>query len=155
MLLFWHDFFMILIIMLNQRGWYRGKTPVPWGRVFFIIFFSSKELTVMDDKEVKLLKAMEQNNKISARTLAMMLNISEKEVEEMIKELEEKNVILGYLTLIDWEKTSKNGTVTAIIDVQVTPARCGFRCYRRKDLPFPGSKKRYLDVGSLRPFGNH
>jgi DNA-binding Lrp family transcriptional regulator len=134
--------------MLNQRGWYRGKTPVPWGRVFFIIFFSSKELTVMDDKEVKLLKAMEQNNKISARTLAMMLNISEKEVEEMIKELEEKKVILGYLTLIDWEKTSNNGTVTAIIDVQVTPQRdVGFDVIAERICRFPEVKSVTLMSG--------
>ncbi len=102
----------------------------------------------MDDKEVKLLKAMEQNNKISTRTLAMMLSISEKEVEEMIKELEEKKVILGYLTLIDWEKTGNNGTVTAIIDVQVTPQRdVGFDVIAERICRFPEVKSVTLMSG--------
>lgn len=102
----------------------------------------------MDDKEVKLLKAMEQNNKISTRTLAMMLNIPEKEVEEMIKELEEKKVILGYLTLIDWEKTNNNGTVTAIIDVQVTPQRdVGFDVIAERICRFPEVKSVTLMSG--------
>ncbi len=102
----------------------------------------------MEDIEVKLLKAMEQNNRIGTRALATMLNIPEKEVEEMIKELEENKVILGYLTLIDWEKTNNNGTVTAIIDVQVTPQRdLGFDVIAERICRFPEVKSVTLMSG--------
>lgn len=102
----------------------------------------------MEDIEVKLLKAMEQNNRIGTRALATMLNIPEKEVEEMIKELEENKVILGYLTLIDWEKTNNNGTVTAIIDVQVTPQRdVGFDVIAERICRFPEVKSVTLMSG--------
>ena len=103
----------------------------------------------MEDDKVKLLKAMEQNNKISTRTLATMLNIPEKEVEEMIKELEEDKVILGYLTLIDWEKTNNNNsTVTAMIDVQVTPQRdVGFDVIAARICRFPEVKSVTLMSG--------
>ena len=102
----------------------------------------------MEDIEVKLLKAMEQNNRIGTRALATMLNIPEKEVEEMIKELEENKVILGYLTLIDWEKTGNNGTVTAIIDVQVTPQRdVGFDVIAERICRFPEVKSVTLMSG--------
>lgn len=119
--------------------------------VFYYIFFASstnKELTVLEDDKVKLLKAMEQNNKISTRTLATMLNIPEKEVEEMIKELEGNNVILGYLALIDWEKTNNNSTVTAMIDVQVTPQRdVGFDVIAARICRFPEVKSVTLMSG--------
>jgi DNA-binding Lrp family transcriptional regulator len=102
----------------------------------------------LEDIEVKLLKAMEQNNRIGTRALATMLNIPEKEVEEMIKELEENKVILGYLTLIDWEKTNNNGTVTAIIDVQVTPQRdVGFDVIAERICRFPEVKSVTLMSG--------
>ncbi|HHT47612.1 MAG TPA: Lrp/AsnC family transcriptional regulator [Firmicutes bacterium] len=91
---------------------------------------------------------MEQNNRIGTRALATMLNIPEKEVEEMIKELEENKVILGYLTLIDWEKTNNNGTVTAIIDVQVTPQRdVGFDVIAERICRFPEVKSVTLMSG--------
>ncbi len=102
----------------------------------------------MEDNKVKLLKAMEQNNKISPGTLATMLSVSEKEVQKMIRELEDDKVILGYLTLIDWEKTDNNGTVTAIIDVQVTPQRnVGFDVIAARICRFPEVKSVTLMSG--------
>lgn len=102
----------------------------------------------MEDNVLKLLKAMEQNNKIGTRALATMLNIPEKEVKKMIKELEENKVILGYLTLIDWEKTNNNNGVTAIIDVQVTPQRdVGFDVIAERICRFPEVKSVSLMSG--------
>jgi DNA-binding Lrp family transcriptional regulator len=99
-------------------------------------------------KRLNFSKPWSKITKSGTRTLAMMLNISEKEVEEMIKELEEKKVILGYLTLIDWEKTGNNGTVTAIIDVQVTPQRdVGFDVIAERICRFPEVKSVTLMSG--------
>ena len=47
---------------------------------------------------------------------------SEYEVEEQMKKLEKDKIILGYNTMIDWQKYGNN-TVTAIIEVNVTPQR--------------------------------
>ncbi len=103
----------------------------------------------MDDMKIKLLQALEQNHKISIKTLATMLKISEKEVKEMIEELEEAKIILGYVTLIDWEKTDNNDNVTAIIDVKVTPQRdVGFDTIAQRICRFPEVKSVYLMSGS-------
>lgn len=108
----------------------------------------NKELMVMEDVKVKLLHALEQNHRLPTRALATMLNVKEKEVKEMIRELEEAKIILGYVTLIDWEKTGNNNSVTAIIDVKVTPQRdVGFDVIAERISRFPEVKNVYLMSG--------
>ena len=70
----------------------------------------------------ELLEILAKNCRLTNSQIAVMLGVEEKEVAEMIKELEENNIILGYPALIDWEKTD-NDTVTAYIEVRVTPQR--------------------------------
>ena len=70
----------------------------------------------------EILEILEKNNKLTEQEIAVMLNKSVEEVKETIKKLEEENVILGYNTLINWEKTKKE-SVTALIEVKVTPQR--------------------------------
>ncbi|RJX26199.1 MAG: Lrp/AsnC family transcriptional regulator [Dethiobacter sp.] len=102
----------------------------------------------MDDVKVRLLQALEQNHRITTKALATMLNLPEKEVKGMIKELEDVKVILGYITLIDWEKTGNNDNVTAIIDVKVTPQRdVGFDIIAERICRFPEVKSVYLMSG--------
>jgi len=102
----------------------------------------------MDDVKVRLLQALEQNHRITTKALATMLNLPEKEVKGMIKELEDVKVILGYVTLIDWEKTGNNNSVTAIIDVKVTPQRdVGFDVIAERISRFPEVKDVYLMSG--------
>ena len=60
----------------------------------------------------------------------------------------EEKIILGYVTLIDWEKTGNNNNVTAIIDVQVTPQRdVGFDTIAERICRFPEVKSVYLMSG--------
>jgi DNA-binding Lrp family transcriptional regulator len=47
------------------------------------------------DIKKRLLQVLEQNHKITSKTLATMFEITETEVKEIIKELEEAKVILG------------------------------------------------------------
>lgn len=70
----------------------------------------------------ELLEILAQNCRITNAQIAVMLGIEEEDVADMIKEMEEKNIILGYPALIDWEKTEEE-TVTAYIEVRVTPQR--------------------------------
>lgn len=72
--------------------------------------------------EKQILDILKTNSKISEKDLAVMLNTSEEKVSATIKQLEERGVILGYDTLIDWEKTDYD-KVVAYIEVRVTPQR--------------------------------
>jgi hypothetical protein len=44
-------------------------------------------------------------------------------VDETKQILEKEKVILGGLAIINWTKSNEEGTVTAIIDMKVTPKR--------------------------------
>ena len=102
----------------------------------------------MEDLRLTLLHALEQNHRIKIKTLATMLNVEEAEIQNIIKELEDVKVILGYVTLIDWEKTGHNDHVTAMIDVQVTPQRdVGFDVIAERICRFPEVKSVYLMSG--------
>lgn len=70
----------------------------------------------------KILALMETNSRLSASQIAVMLGIEEGLVLDQIKTLEEERAILGYHTLVDWEKTDRP-LVTALIEVRVTPQR--------------------------------
>jgi len=103
----------------------------------------------MDSVKTRLLKVLEQNHRIETKALATMFNITVEEVKALIKELEEEKVILGYVTLIDWEKTDNNNGVTAIIAVKVTPQRdVGFDTVAKRICRFPEVKSVYLMSGS-------
>jgi len=102
----------------------------------------------MDDIKVRLLQALEQNHRITTGALATMLDLTENEVKNIIKELEDVKIILGYVTLIDWEKTGNNDNVTAIIDVQMTPQRdVGFDVIAERICRFPEVTSVYLMSG--------
>ena len=70
----------------------------------------------------ELLELLEHDARRSVKDLATMLGRSEYEVEEQMKKLEKNKIILGYNTMINWHKYGDN-TVTAIIEVNVTPQR--------------------------------
>ncbi|MCQ2423247.1 MAG: Lrp/AsnC family transcriptional regulator [Lachnospiraceae bacterium] len=72
--------------------------------------------------DMKILESLDQNAKLTAAELAIMLNEDEKAVEAEIRRMEEELVICGYPTLIDWDKTDRH-QVTAMIEVRVTPQR--------------------------------
>ncbi len=72
--------------------------------------------------DLKILQSIDQDAKLTEKELAIMLNESEETVAAEIRKMEETQVICGYPTLIDWDKTEVN-QVTAMIEVKVTPQR--------------------------------
>ncbi len=68
----------------------------------------------------KLLKLLEENARLSNKELAAALGVSEQEVADEIKLLENTGVIKAYKAFIDTEKTSKQ-TVTALIELKIRP----------------------------------
>ncbi|MDD3852290.1 MAG: Lrp/AsnC family transcriptional regulator [Syntrophomonadaceae bacterium] len=87
--------------------------------------------------ENKILKLIAADAKLGNNTIATMLEVDEAVVDATIKKLEADNVILGYKTVIDWEKVGADG-VTAMIDVKVSPEReVGFNRVAERICRFP------------------
>lgn len=96
-----------------------------------------------------ILEILEKNNKIGEEKIAVMLNKSVEEVRTAIKKMEEENIILGYNTLINWEKTNKEHVI-ALIEVKVTPQRGeGFDKVAERIYRYPQVKACYLMSGGF------
>lgn len=73
--------------------------------------------------ENDILNILEKSDKqLSAEQIAQMLGTDEDEVQKNIKGLEKNNIIVGYKTMINWEKTERE-LVTAIIELKISPQR--------------------------------
>lgn len=97
----------------------------------------------------EILEILESNARATAEEIALMLDKSVEEVRETIKKLEEDNVIVGYNTLINWDKSSKEN-VTALIEVKVTPQRGqGFDKVAERIYRYPQVKACYLMSGGF------
>ncbi len=70
----------------------------------------------------EILEILEKNSKATIEQIAVMIGKPIEEVAAAIKRYEADNVIVGYNTLINWDKTQKE-KVTALIEVKVTPQR--------------------------------
>ena len=72
--------------------------------------------------ENEILRILAENSRLTNEQIAVMLGKTEEEVTRVVKDLENKNVLLGYPALVDWEKTGVD-VVMAYIEVKVTPQR--------------------------------
>lgn len=96
----------------------------------------------------EILTLLENDARLSPEQLSIMLDKDKTEIENEIKELEKNGTILGYKTIIDWEKTEKE-SVTAMIDVKLTPQRDrGFDRVAEKIYNYPEVKSVYLMSGA-------
>ncbi len=70
----------------------------------------------------KLLKLLENNGRARPEDLAANLQCSAEEVEKMIREYEEKGIILGYKAVINPEKAGREDfPVIGLIEVSISP----------------------------------
>ena len=76
----------------------------------------------MDDKDLGLLRILEENSRLSAEEIATMTTLTPAEVQVRIHALENAGVIRKYTTVINWEKAG-NGEVSSIIELKVSPER--------------------------------
>lgn len=72
--------------------------------------------------KTKILKLLENNAKLSTKDIAMMLDLDEALVINTIDGMEKEQIICGYNTIINWDKTDDE-RVTALIEVKVAPQR--------------------------------
>lgn len=72
--------------------------------------------------KTKILKLIQHNSKLSTNDIATMLGLEETDVINTIAQLEKDQIICGYNTIINWDKTNDE-RVTALIEVKVQPMR--------------------------------
>ena len=97
---------------------------------------------------IKLLKLISKDSRISTADLATMLGISEDEVRAEIAEMEHEGVIRGYKAVIDWDRLDSAAYVSAIIELKVTPkAGLGFEDVAAKVMKYPSVESVYLMSG--------
>ena len=69
-----------------------------------------------------LLQLLEDDSTLTRAQLAAMTGMTEDEVSAAVARYEKDRIILGYKTIIDWDRTQQE-SVTALIEVGVTPQR--------------------------------
>ena len=96
----------------------------------------------------EILKLLEKDARLTAEQLSVMFDCDKQEIENTISEFEKNGTILGYNTVIDWEKTEVE-SVTAMIEVKLTPQRDrGFDRVAEKIYNYPEVKSVYLMSGA-------
>ena len=99
------------------------------------------------NKKEQLVNILRQDARLANKQIATMMNISEQEVAELISELEESGLIIGYTAIINEEEFDKN-SVTAYIEVRVSPeVNCGYDDVAAVIAQYPEVSSVYLMSG--------
>lgn len=97
----------------------------------------------------QILEMLEEDCRLSPQQIAVMLDKDPDAVAAAIKSFEKDGTILGYRTLINWEKTMRED-VTAFIELKVTPQFGeGFDKIAKKIYQFDMVKSVYLMSGGF------
>ena len=97
----------------------------------------------------KLLRLLEKDAHLTAEELALMCEKEVGDIKKMIDEYEERGIILGYTTVIDWDKTDTE-YVNALIELKVIPERLhGYDGIAEKIYNYPEVESVYLMSGGF------
>ena len=89
-----------------------------------------------------------EKGNVSRAKIAQMLGMEEKEVADKIEKMEKEIVIVGYKTIVNWDKTDKD-VVVALIELRITPQRGeGFDKVAERIYKYPQVKSLYLMSGA-------
>ena len=95
----------------------------------------------------KILKLLEENANLTHEQLAVLCQKEQGDIKKIIDQYEKDGVILGYKTLIDWDKTDRE-YVSALIEVKITPQRDrGFDRVAERIYNYPEVQSLYLMSG--------
>ena len=101
----------------------------------------------MEKLEMSILDILTEDARTPVSQIAVMLGISEHEVSDTIRRLEQQRIILKYPALINWEKVDVD-EVEAMIEVRVTPQRGeGFEAIAEQIYRFEEVNSVYLMSG--------
>ena len=96
-----------------------------------------------------ILQLLEKNSRLSPADLAVMLGLPAEEVAAELGKMIDEQVICGFHTLVNWDKTGRE-FVTALIEVKVTPQRgMGFDRIAQRIYRFDEVKALYLMSGGF------
>ena len=94
-----------------------------------------------------ILTLLESNATLTPEQLAVMCNKEAGDIKKLISAYEKDGVIVGYKTLIDWDKTDRE-YVSALIEVKITPQMDrGFDRVAEKIYSYPEVQSLYLMSG--------
>ena len=96
----------------------------------------------------KILELLESDGRLTAKQIAMMLSKEEGDIKKIIENYEKEGIILGYKTIVDWDKTDRE-YATALIELKVTPQyNRGFDAIAERIYNYPEVQSVYLMSGS-------
>jgi len=97
----------------------------------------------------ELLRLLENDARLTPEMLALMLEKEVGDIKTMIEDYEQSGVIVGYHTLIDWDKTERE-SVSAMIELKITPQRDrGYDHVAQKIYNYPEVESLYLMSGGF------
>ena len=73
---------------------------------------------LLDEKDLAILKLLQQNAKITVREIAAQIHLSTTPIHERIKRMEESGVIKQYVTLVDHAKVKKGLMVICYVSLK-------------------------------------
>lgn len=96
----------------------------------------------------EVLKLLAKNAKYTNEDIATMLGTTEKEIADIINQLEKDGLIRGYKAVIDWEKLD-GAYVSAVVELNVVPkAGLGFEEVAEKIMKYNEVESVYLMSGN-------
>ncbi|MBE6658518.1 MAG: Lrp/AsnC family transcriptional regulator [Ruminococcaceae bacterium] len=96
-----------------------------------------------------MLELLENDSTLTAEQLAIMIGGDVEEIKALIRSYEKDGVIVGYKTLIDWDKTDRE-FVTALIELKVEPQiDRGFDSIAERICNFPEVESVFLMSGGF------
>jgi DNA-binding Lrp family transcriptional regulator len=99
--------------------------------------------------EKEILELLESDSRLTPEQIAAMLGKEVGDIRLFIEENEKNGVILGYKTLIDWDKTDRE-YVSALIELKIAPQRDrGFDRVAERIYNYPEVQSLYLMSGSF------
>ena len=97
----------------------------------------------------KMLKFLEKDAKLTPEELALMCEKEVGDIRRMLDDCEREGIILGYTTVIDWDKTDSE-YVGALIELKVTPrAGSGYDAIAERIFNYPEVESVYLMSGGF------
>lgn len=98
--------------------------------------------------DMHILEILCEDPRVSPRDIASMTGSDEKQVKEAMARLSREGVLVGYQTLVNWERTDR-AFVQAVIEVNVQPQReKGFDAIAQRIVQYDEVKSLYLMSGA-------
>ena len=96
-----------------------------------------------------ILELLEKDSRLTPEQLSVMCDKEVGDIKLAIEEYEKNGTILGYTTLVDWDKTERE-YVTALIELKITPQYDrGFDKVAERIYRYPEVQSLYLMSGGF------